>query len=199
MITLTKSLLPFLELCSKDSGRYSMNGVRIAEFANNEFRLEVTDGKYLGVIQSVAEPDRIKALADRPDVGLEYLVAVDDVRGLLKSTDSRHPHAGIVQSGPNDVWLGTEGGATRITQVMDGRFPPVASLFEDRGAIAAVTIDAKRLCTLLKAAACVADGEDGIACVTLMILDRKGKLPLGVMSRSAKGVFDGLLMPISTE
>jgi hypothetical protein len=206
------------ELCSKNEGRYSMQGV-ILKRTPEGYEACATDGRFLGRVKGRFPED----LGDYPDLpGMngadgrkavpEALVPAKEWKeclGLAPKQDrwTKKPMLDnvLVRTYAKDTTFGaTDLSKSRVVTVQneEGRYPDYEAVIPDGKKCLTVDVDADKLIALLKVAREFpegkVDGDHGACRVRLEVRrGRKWVGPLTVRCSNRDEEFTGILMPLS--
>jgi DNA polymerase III sliding clamp (beta) subunit (PCNA family) len=211
---LPKAVGGLTRLAAKDSGRYAMNGVRVAFTDKGQFRAEATDGKVLGRVTGECADAReyppLPALESAPNGATEGVIPAKALKEACKNV----PKGSLVRSkpilghlavvlAPNEATLAStdlDGANAGLTRLVEGRFPPCDDVFpKQKDEVVRVRLNPKLLKELLDVAAAFSD-PDGPK--VELIVSGKGKdgyslFPVLVRAKHAGQTFDGLIVPLA--
>jgi hypothetical protein len=200
------------ELCAKNEGRYSMQGV-ILKRTPDGYEACATDGRFLGRVQG-RFPEDLGHYPNLPGMnGHDGREAVPEV--LVPAKEWKEclglaPKFGKYDSKPvlenvlvrtyaKDTTFGaTDLSKSRVVTVQngEGRYPAYDEVIPDDGKCLSLDVDADKLIALLKVAKEFADPDSGKVRLEIR-RGRKWVKPLKVVAASRDEEFSGILMPLS--
>jgi DNA polymerase III sliding clamp (beta) subunit (PCNA family) len=200
-------------LASRDSGRYTMNGVRIAFDKDGGYKAEATDGKVLGRVTGVCEDAReypeIPALESAPNGATEGVIPSKALKEACRKVPKGNKihgqlilgHLAVVLA-PNQATFGStdlDEASSNLTRLVEGKFPPVDDVLpKEKDEVVRIRLNPKLLVELVEVAA--AFGDPDTPTIELVVCGKGkkfGKGPLMVRSRHKGQQFTGLVMPLA--
>lgn len=198
MLSLPRPLSALARLCPRESPRYALTALKIAAYDGGAFRVDATDGRYLGIVRGNSEAVAHDCLNEVPDEATEALIPADEWAKAFRLIPKPRKNAASALSSvglkiSKDGFTFGAAGATLAGKQTDGRFPVTNEVLPKARCMFSTHVDARRLAELLTVAAEFADVN---GCVTLHFYHPAK--PMGVSARNSEGLFfDGLLMPLS--
>lgn len=184
-----------------DQTRYSMAGIRVMEFQDGFYRLEVTDGKMLGIIRgpSSATPREVEMiqtqLVGAPNGAIAGIIPAEFWAKMFKLVQKRG-HLGLVL-GENQATFGTVDTKAE-TPLLEGRFPNVDLVLPRTPPLIRFVVNPDLLTQLLALAGAVCSAGERDPSRRVEFLFYKPGAPIGLMSRNDQGqTLDALLMPLT--
>jgi hypothetical protein len=197
LVALPRNLAKLSQACSTESARYgATTGIRVKATSDGLYRLEVTNGRILAVVQGPLEPEPLAVNGFALEPG-EVMVPKETWDKAFKVKPPRNcrpifalPH------------LGSDGKAVEIlacdttlkAEAVEGRFPDVDNVLPGVPPVARFCVDPWLFIDLLKVAADVMTNDESKRVEVLFWGFDK---PVGVCARNSEGqTFDGLIVPL---
>lgn len=191
-LCLHRNLAGLASIASRENVRFATAAVHVIDQQNGLYRVEVTDGRRLAIVQGPAqEPSPLVQVEDESSDVQTALIGVADWREGFKLGDPKSSGPLTLVGGERLVF--TTGVRTLQAGVVEGRYPEVDRVIPTGIPLFAVRVDALLLAELLRVAAqFLPEGELGVQ----LLYYGHGK-PLGVCTRNEHGqTFDALLVPL---
>jgi hypothetical protein len=203
-LLLPPNLAALATIAAKDSGRYSMQGVRLETHPNGKYAAIATDGKRLVVITGTgadaADYPPLPALTAAPNGATSAVILADEWRKAFKSVPKgRHlkpilAHVAAVLSDEVSTLATTNLDSSTVTQPrnLEGRFPDWEGVVPKFQESRKVTVSIRMLRDLLAVADAVAEEDK----VILEIGPAAENKPIALHAENLSQKFTGLLMPM---
>jgi hypothetical protein len=198
VLFIPKYLAKLSALTAPGGARPGMGGLRVLDLGEDWFRVEVTDGRRLAIVQAPSrmEPATAQTLeegaADLDEVG-EGIVPTADWQRAMRLGLKHHPLG--VALGEGKIVLASGWQSVR-TQALEGRFPDFDAVLPRTTPLFQVHLDAgllAEICAVVSALARPAGATPRLA-----LAYYGPEKPVGLMAQGEEGLtFDALLMPLS--
>jgi DNA polymerase III sliding clamp (beta) subunit (PCNA family) len=203
-ILIPKSVAKVVQMAAEDTARASMAGVRVENYAEDCWRLVVTDGRRLAIVGGDSQPPEpglkryyektAAALGDAPEGGTVAVLPADAWEKAFKMGDKRDPVALALAPGNNSFVLAS-GGQILHTLAQEGRYPDYTKVLpHNRPPLVRFRVDPDYLASLLKFIGSMQHSGERQVEVLWYAKDQ----PIGLMARGKDGLtVDCLLMPLT--
>jgi DNA polymerase III sliding clamp (beta) subunit (PCNA family) len=196
MIFLPKHTAQVAAICGDEGGRYSLQGVHVLEYEGGHYRVEASDGHYVGIVRGVSEAVEPPAgLRDAANGCYDYIVPMEAWNAgfkLCKNPATKKDEPLSLVASADTVTMAVSDCTARADPV-DGRFPDIDGVLPKAPPLFSVEVQPKLLIDLLRVAAAFAGRESPNVRVCFW---PKQNL-LGVMTRNESQTFDAVVVCLS--